>query len=358
MRVDRLVSEHGHTGQGQNFMGVQRIFTLNAILLTAGLLTLGYLISDVLLLVFAAVLIAVGLDGCAQAVARHAPLSRGWALVGVGSGIALVILGSLTLTATGLIQQFQDLGEQVADFWERVQVWLASRSELDIIDEIEPENGHLADAAGGVVGHAMTFGLSALGAISSLAIIIVLSGFLAANPALYRGGLVRLVPQDRRILADDTLSAIGHAMRWWFLGQLVSMAMLGTTVGLGLLLLGIDLWFALAVLTALLTFVPFLGPLIATVPIVAVGFAEGTQTGLIVLAGYLVIQNIEGSFITPMIQKKAVNLAPALLITTQVLLSLAFGIVGLILAAPLTIAAMVSVQKLYVEHVLGEVGTE
>lgn len=335
-------------------MGAQRIFTLNAILLTAGLFVLGYLISDVLLLVFAAILIAVGLDGCARAAARHSPLTRGWALVAVASSIAFIILGSLTLTATGLIQQFQDLGEQVTDFWERVQDWLANRSEIDVIDEITPENGQISDAAGDMLGHAMTFGISALGAISSLAIIIVLSGFLAANPALYRGGLIRLVRPDRRAVAEDTLSSIAHALRWWFLGQLVSMALLGVTVGVGLLLLGIDLWFALAVLTALLTFVPFLGPLIATVPIVAVGFAEGTQTGLIVLAGYLVIQNIEGSFITPLIQKKAVNLAPALLITTQVLLSLAFGIVGLILAAPLTIAAMVSVQKLYVEHVLGE----
>ncbi len=335
-------------------MGAQRIFTLNAILLTAGLLVLGYLISDVLLLVFAAILIAVGLDGCAGAAARHSPLSRGWALVAVASSIALVIVGSLTLTATGLIQQFQDLGEQVTDFWERVQDWLSNRSEMDVIDDIAPDNGQISDAAGDMLGHAMTFGISALGAISSLAIIIVLSGFLAANPELYRGGLIRLVRPDQRAVADDTLSSIAYALRWWFLGQLVSMALLGVTVGVGLLLLGIDLWFALAVLTALLTFVPFLGPLIATVPIVAVGFAEGTQTGLIVLAGYLVIQNIEGSFITPLIQKKAVNLAPALLITTQVLLSLAFGVVGLILAAPLTIVAMVSVQKLYVENVLGE----
>ncbi|MGY6695989.1 MAG: AI-2E family transporter [Roseinatronobacter sp.] len=335
-------------------MGAQRIFTLNAILLTAGLLVLGYLISDVLLLVFAAILIAVGLDGWAGAAARHSPLSRGWALVAVASSIALVIVGSLTLTATGLIQQFQDLGEQVTDFWERVQDWLSNRSEMDVIDDIAPDNGQISDAAGDMLGHAMTFGISALGAISSLAIIIVLSGFLAANPELYRGGLIRLVRPDQRAVADDTLSSIAYALRWWFLGQLVSMALLGVTVGVGLLLLGIDLWFALAVLTALLTFVPFLGPLIATVPIVAVGFAEGTQTGLIVLAGYLVIQNIEGSFITPLIQKKAVNLAPALLITTQVLLSLAFGVVGLILAAPLTIVAMVSVQKLYVENVLGE----
>lgn len=135
------------------------------------------------------------------------------------------------------------------------------------------------------------------------------------------------------------------------------MALLGATVGLGLLTLGVELWLGLAVLTALLTLVPFIGPLVATVPIVAVGFSEGVQTGLIVLAGYLVIQAIEGNFVTPMIQKKAVNLAPALLIAVQVFLSLVFGIVGLILAAPLTIVGMVAVEKLWMEHTLQEAAT-
>jgi predicted PurR-regulated permease PerM len=94
--------------------------------------------------------------------------------------------------------------------------------------------------------------------------------------------------------------------------------------------------------------------LIATVPIVAVSFTESTQTGLIVLSGYIIIQNIEGNIVTPMIQHKAVNLAPALLIGVQVLLGVIFGPLGLILGAPLTVVSMVVIQKLWVEYTLGE----
>ena len=90
------------------------------------------------------------------------------------------------------------------------------------------------------------------------------------------------------------------------------------------------------------------------VPIIAVGFAAGMQTGWIVVIGYLLIQNIEGRLIGPVIQQRAVNLEPALLIAVQVLLSLVFEVLGLILAAPLTIVGMVAVQKLWVEHTLGE----
>jgi predicted PurR-regulated permease PerM len=323
----------------------------DTILLTAGLLLLAYLLGHVLLLFFAAVLLAVGLDGLARAIARRLSISRGWALVSVSLCIMAFTIGALALSAVRLILQLGEVVETVIGFAQRLHVLLVSRGVMDVVKDGGLD---LASSAGDLAGTAMSWGVTAVGAISSLAVILVLTVFLVANPDLYRRGAVLLVPPGQRNLVEDTLSAVARSLRGWFLGQIASMALLGVTVGLGLFGLGIDLWLALAVLTALLTFVPFLGPLVATVPIVAVAFAQGSQTGLIVLAGYIVIQTIEGNFITPMIQQQAVDLAPALLIATQVLLSLVFGLPGLILAAPLTIVAMVMVRKLWVEHMIGE----
>jgi predicted PurR-regulated permease PerM len=332
-------------------MGSERWIRTDTILLTAGLLLIGYLVGNVILLVFAAVLIAVGLDGSARAIAGRLPVSRGWALVAVTFGILAFIIGVFGLSAGRLVQQLRDVSEAVVEFAQRTHAWLI---ELGVMEESEGENGGLASTLRDMTGEVMTWGMTAVGAVTSLIILVILTAFISGNPALYRGGAVRLVPPEQRGLVEDTLSALAHAIRWWFLGQLVSMALLGVTVGLGLFVLGVELWLGIAVLTALLTFIPFIGPLIAAVPVVAVGFAAGMQTGLIVLVGYLVVQNIEGSVIGPMIQQKAVNLPPALLIAAQVLLSLIFGVVGLILAAPLAIVAMVTVQKLWVEHALGE----
>ncbi|MFU8862364.1 MAG: AI-2E family transporter [Rhodobacterales bacterium] len=325
----------------------------DTILLTAGLLLIGYLLGEVILLVFAAVVFAVGLDGVSRSMSERLSIKRGWALFAVVSGIAAIILGAIALTATRLVQQFQEISQTVREVYEQIQDWLAERGVLEYISDLDM-NGENGDALGDMAGQVMTYGMSAIGAVSSLMILIVLTLFLAGNPELYRRGAIRLVPPAKRQMVADTFSSLAYALRWWFLGQLVSMALLGVTVGLGLFILGIELWFALAVITALLTFIPFLGPLIATVPIVAVGFTEGMETGLIVLAGYIVIQGVEGNVITPMIHQKAVDLPPALLISVQVLLSLIFGVVGLILAAPLTIVAMVSVQKLWIEYTLGE----
>lgn len=335
-------------------MHLERRIRTDTILLTAGLLLLVYLLGDVLLLVFAAVLIAVGLDGAARGAAARLRIPNGLALAGSTIGIATIIFGSLGLSATRLVQQFMTLRTTVVDSVERFQSWLTEHGAMAVVEDMTDSEGGIGSFAGDWAGHVMTFGMSAFGAVTSILIMLVLALFLAANPSLYRGGLVRLVPPLQRGVAEDTLSAIAHALRWWFLGQLVSMVILGVTVGLGLYAMGIELWFALAVLTALLTFIPYLGPLIATVPIIAVGFAAGLQTGLIILVGYIVIQIIEGDVLVPMIQQKAVNLAPALLIAMQVLLGVIFGIVGLVLAAPLTIVVMVAVQKLWLEHILGE----
>lgn len=340
-------------------MESQRWIRTDTILLTAGLLLLSYFLGEVLLLVFAALLLSVGFDGVARATSERLHVSRGWALLGVVLAITTFIFGSLALTATQLIQQFMQVSETVVEFVERVQAWLSEHGAMSTLTDMNDgeDNGGLASVAREMAGRVMTFGMTAFGAVTSLVILVVLTVFLSSNPNLYRDGAVVLVPPPRRAMAEDTLSAMAHALRWWFLGQFVSMALLGITVGLGLFILGVELWLALAVLTALLTIVPFIGPLIATVPIVAVGFAEGVTTGVIVLVGYMIIQNIEGNFVGPMVQQKAVNLAPALLITAQVLLSIVFGVAGLILAAPITIVAMVAVRKLWVEHALGEQST-
>ncbi|WP_162300854.1 AI-2E family transporter [Alkalilacustris brevis] len=332
-------------------MGSERWIRTDTILLTAGLLLIGYLIGNVILLVFAAVLIAVGLDGLARAIAGRLQLTRGWALVGVSIAIFAFIGVVFAVSAGRLVQQLRDVSAAVVVFVQQTHAWLIN---LGVMVETDDDDGGLANTLRDMTGEVMTWGMTAVGAVASLVILVVLTGFISANPALYRGGMVRLVPPAQRAVVEDTLSALAHAIRWWFLGQLVSMALLGVAVGFGLFVLGVELWLGIAVLTALLTFIPFVGPLIAAVPVVAVGFAAGMQTGLIVLVGYVVIQNIEGSVIGPMIQQKAVNLPPALLIAVQVLLSVIFGVVGLILAAPLTIVAMVAVQKLWVEHTLGE----
>jgi predicted PurR-regulated permease PerM len=312
-----------------------------------------WLAGDVLLLVFAALLLAVGIDGLARALSDRTPLSRKWSLT------IVLLLSVILLGLTGMLV-VPPFIEQLAEMWYRTVAFIE-----DLVDQLREvgwardmmnsdNQEQVAGAAGTVAEHVANFTMMLVGAVASVFILVAIALFAAYDPELYRRGLLRLFPRQYRDRLDRTLSATAHALRWWFLGQLVSMLVLGVTVSLGLLVIGVELWLGLGVLTALLTFIPFIGPVIAGVPIVIVGFGSGPEVGLIVLVFYLIIQNIEGNFLVPIIQHRAVHLAPALLISVQILLSALFGVMGLILAAPLTVVGMVAVKKLWMEEVLGE----
>ncbi len=327
----------------------------DVILLAAGIPVAIWMLSDVLIVVFFAVILAVGLDGVASALSRRSRLRRGWALLGVCIAIPALLAGAGAAALPQVVRQFGALRERLQTLTEA----LRHRFALDgwpgeLMANMEENGAQLVGGVNQLVTHLGAVGVSTLGGVVSTFVLVVLAGFLAADPALYRSGLLRLVPPARRPLIDATLAAAAHGLRWWFLAQLASMAILGGSVGLGLYLIGIEYWLSLALITALLTFVPYLGPVIAGVPVIAIGFTEGAEIGVIVLIFYLVVQNIESTLVLPLIYQKAVRLAPAVTISAQVLMGLWFGVAGLVLAAPLTVVVQVLVARLYLGAVLGE----
>jgi predicted PurR-regulated permease PerM len=322
-------------------------------LLLLGLLGLVvWLTADVLLLIFAGLLLAIGIDGFTAFLKDRTPLSRGWALLIV----ILLVLGFLGFIGYIVVPEFlgelDDLGRQVSAVGGFIQDML---ERLGLADElINAEELPIADAAGAVMRQTATALMTTIGILGGLIIMTAIALFAVVNPELYRCGFLRLLPRDQRPRVAETLSRVAHALRWWFLSQLISMVLLGVSISLGLMIIGIDLWLSLGVLTGLLTFIPYLGPIIAGIPIVIIGFTQGMETGIIVLVFYLIVQNIEAQIVVPIIQHRVVNLAPVLAISTQVLMGALFGVLGVIFAAPVTIVAMVAVRKLYMEDVLDE----
>jgi len=322
-------------------------------LLAVAVVFLAYAIAPALLLVFAGLVLAVAFDGLAKLTAEYTPLSRGWALVITTVLLVAALAGFVVAIAPQVAGQIGEMQKTIDAFLQEAIDWVGGTGLMPDADA-EDIAEDLAGAAGTVVGYVARWGMTTLGAITSMGVVLVIAGFAAADPGLYRRGFVRLFPHRYRPLTDDALSEVAHALRWWFLSQAASMLLLGVTVALGLWVIGIELWLGLGVLTALLTFVPYLGPLIAGIPIVAIGFAAGVQTGLIVTVFYLVVQNIEANIVVPWIQHKVVHLAPVLAISVQVLMGVLFGLPGLILAAPVTVVGMILVQKVWVEATLGD----
>lgn len=126
------------------------------------------------------------------------------------------------------------------------------------------------------------------------------------------------------------------------------MAFTGTLVWLGLWFLGIPLAAILGVLTALLGFIPIVGPILAAVPAVLMGASQGFDTALWVVALFLVLHVLEGDILTPLIQSRAVDLPPGMLLMSQLFLGALFGLLGLAVAAPLAAVTITVVKRSYV----------
>lgn len=321
------------------------------VLLSVSLVALLWVASGAVLLLFGAVLMGIALHGLGAAVADPIGLPRvlGPLLV-VVVALALLIASGIML-APDLSGQFDNLWDRIAALRADAEDWLGGfgwlRGILGMPDE--PENGAARTAE-----IAAQAGMAVLGMVTNAILLVVLGLFLATAPATYHDGLVRLVPVRHRPRAEQVLQRLTVTLRWWLLGQLVSMSVLGMATALGLWLFAVPFWLPLALITAAFTFVPFLGPLAAGALVVAVSVSQGIETTLYVLALFLVLQNIEGLFLTPMVQQRAVRIPPAVLIGTQVVLGTLLGLPGLILAAPLAAAGLVLVNMLYVEDTLGD----
>jgi len=192
-----------------------------------------------------------------------------------------------------------------------------------------------------------TFGL-----LGNAVVIVFIGLYGASNPDIYVRGFVAMLAPSLRPAATDMLREAGRALRGWLLAQLVSMSVVGILTGLGLWALGVPLALVLAVLAALLTFVPNIGPVLAAIPAVLLGLSDGLANALWIAGLYLAVQVVESYVVTPRIQEETVSLPPALTISMQLLFGVLFGTLGLALATPLAAVLLRVSSRFYVSGYL------
>ncbi len=314
--------------------------------------TVCWALADIVLLVFAAVLLACVLRGGADWLAKHVGGPPGlWLaaiLVGLVGGFGLTLWIRGPIIAGQLHDIWEQLKNQVSSIWDRYGSadWLQP-----VVGRIK---GYVDDGTHKIAGVAAGVGTSTLGGLGSLLVMVVTAVFFAIDPTLYIAGTASLMPKSWRPRAEEVLCDIGHTLRWWFVGQFLDMCAVGILTAIGLYALGVKLAFTLALIAALFNFVPYIGALAGAVPAVLVALGQGPQTALYTAILFTAVQTLEGNVIAPLIQKRTVELAPVLTILSQTVLGSLFGPLGLILATPVTAAGVELVKKVYIEDILGD----
>lgn len=308
---------------------------------------------DVLLLFFAGILLGVGLRGIADLLRARTGMPEWSALLLAIVAFFIFLGGAVWLLGPHLIQGLQQLSDDIPQSIDKLnhdmeQIGWLWRGLQHAIDTVRSGMEHR------LFSHLAGFFSTALGGVTGLLIIIAIGVYLSLNPELYTKGVLRLVPPRHRPRARQVISAQGHSLRWWLLGRISSMTVVGLLTWLGLLALGIPLAVTLAVIAGLLSFVPNIGPIVSAIPAVLVGLSVSPSMALYVIGVYVVVQTVESYFITPFIQQRAVAMPPALLLIVQLVMGVWVGAIGILLATPLTVAIMVLVRMLYIEDFLGD----
>jgi predicted PurR-regulated permease PerM len=297
------------------------------------------------------ILFAVFLDGGARGLSRIVRWSRHTRLV-----ILFVLIAGLTMLAiwwggTILIEQANNFVSAMKILAKEADAFLQSGP-----FGLPPISVRLADflpSSSVVFGGARTVASITFTVITLPIAILFLAAFLVWEPGVYKAMILSLLPRERRTRVNAVLDMAGHAMREWLIGQFVSMFVIFLFSLVALLLVGMRYPILLAFQAGLMTFVPTLGPLVAGVVIILAGLSQSFVMAIYGFATYLFIQFLESNLVTPLIQERTIRMPPATTVAVQLVAAFVFGLIGVAFVVPLSAAAMVLIEELYVKDMLG-----
>jgi len=193
-----------------------------------------------------------------------------------------------------------------------------------------------------------------LAALSGMVLVLFLSIYIGADPDTYRDGILSLTPYTIRPRIAQVLDALSRALRRWLVTQLIAMITIGVITTIVLLVLNVRAAIPLGILAGLLEFVPTIGPIMSSIPAIAMAFIDSPEKAAIVAVAYFGIQFLENHILIPLLMKEGVDLPPVLTILTQGAMAIAFGFMGLFVAVPVLVTITILVKMLYVEDVIGQ----
>jgi predicted PurR-regulated permease PerM len=323
---------------------------LRRVLIVVGVTAIAYgvwRLSSVLLLVFAAVLLAIVLSRIADLTHRHLYVPERFSLALSTILLGAVIIGFLIVFGTQLVGQIDRVFEQLPTAVDS----LGSMFNIpNASEQLEKALG--AEAPDNILVRSLGFSYTVLGALADIAVVVISAVYLAADPTLYRRGVAKLFPANQHTRIIGAMSSVGEAVRYWFAAQLLSMLIVGVLSGLAYWAIGVPSALALGIIAGLTNFIPLLGPILGSVPAVLLALTIDPITALWTVAAVLVIQQLEGNLILPFVMRRAVALPPAVTLFALVIFGVMFGWLGILLAVPLAVATMVLVQKLWVHDTL------
>ena len=314
---------------------------------------------DVLLLIFAAVVLATTLNRLARRF-QSLGIKRGLAvLLAVGIFFAGVIC-FFWLIVPPFVQQFHELTYRVPQGFQRLNSWIDhQRTNIppQLLPYIPDLNSLIAQAQplfNRLLGNSFAFVSGSLEVVLKILLVLVLTGMFLVDPNAYQKVFVRVFPSFYRRQVGGILQQCEASLEGWVTGAAIGVFVVGLMSLIGLSILGVKAALALGVLAGFMNLIPNLGPTMSVIPAMAIALLDNPWKALAVFILYFFIQQCESNFITPVVMAHQVSLLPAVTLISQLFFVTFFGFLGLFLALPLTVVAKIWVQEVLIKDVLDQ----
>mgnify|MGYP002735241686 CR=1 FL=1 len=308
----------------------------------AAILALVVLLAQPIMVIIGGIVFAAMIDGGQRLLAHVIP----W--IPRGFRITIVLVGTFAFLVWLVIFAGGQIAAQAAQLPEVIQRQLSNLSLWAQSHGISIQSLNLQSIASQVLGSVgqVTRALGGIfGGFTTAFLIFILSIYFVLEPDLYRRGVAWMLPEDSRRHWEGTALRMGKALRMLLFGRLIGMTVEGIATWALLAWWGVPMAALLGLLTGLLAFLPNIGAPISGALMIMVGFSGGTEMGLFCIAVYLVVQTVDGNIIVPMVAKRTVDLAPALVLGAQLMFGLLFGILGLMLADPIVAMLKIALER-------------
>jgi predicted PurR-regulated permease PerM len=344
-------------------------------ILFAGLLVATWYFAATLFLIFAGALLGVALNAMTNGLGRLVRLTHALRLtlvclllVGLLSSVAFIGGATIRQQAAALSDTIKSQLISVKNFLERNGIdtgYFGSGTFVTPADSSAPtapggtathalpSPSEIASSGGAIVSQTFKLVLGTLSAVGNFFIVLFLGLTFAAQPGVYRKGLLFLAPTRHRDRATIIIDRIGETLERWLIAQIITMTAVFLVTWIGLSIIGVQSAFILGIQAGLLTFIPTVGALIGGSIVVLASLASGWVAAASAFVLFLGVHTLESYILTPIIQRQALEIPPATLFAFQILLGVVFGIWGLALALPL-----IAIAKVVIDHFKAEKSPE
>lgn len=328
-------------------------YALAALVFTAALAWMAYLVRDVLILIYVAVLVAIGLSPVVNTIEahrlpslrRHVP--RWLAILAIYVTLLGLLVGVAALVVPPLVTQARELWTTAPGLLHTAQAWLLDRGlisrEITVREAVQQSSIASTDTVGTVLD-AVT---GVAGGVFGIVTILILAFYLLVDGDQLAWQCIRLFPPGERSRVRDAAARVSRKVSAWLGGQLLLSGIIGASAALGLFLMDVPCFYVLALIAALGEMIPIVGPFLSAIPAVLVALAVSPTVALGVIVFFLIQQQVENHLLVPKLMERQVGVSAVFVIVALLLGGRLLGIVGAILAVPTAAIVQVLLEELW-----------